>query len=61
MANEPSQVVSILCACVMAIISFTGCSTSRNQAVDESAYMRGPEKSEVHGEVGVMYGSNLGR
>jgi hypothetical protein len=50
---------------VMAVLCtgfFAGCETTKKDQADASTVIREPDKShEIHGEVGAMYGSNLGR
>lgn len=50
---------------VMAVLCtgfFASCETTKKDQADANAVIREPDKShEIHGEVGAMYGSNLGR
>jgi len=59
---EISRGSSILLGIVVTIVFFFGCETTRNDQADRNTVIRPSDKgSEVHGEVGVMYGNNLGR
>jgi hypothetical protein len=50
-------VMAVLCAGF-----FAGCDTTKRDQADANAVIREPDKDhEIHGEVGAMYGSNLGR
>ena len=50
-------VMAVLCAGF-----FAGCETTKKDQADANAVISEPDKGhEVHGEVGAMYGSNLGR
>jgi hypothetical protein len=41
---------------------FASCETTKKDQADANAVIREPDKDhEIHGEVGAMYGSNLGR
>lgn len=53
---------SILITVLMAIIFFASCETTKKDQADANAVIREPDKGhEIHGEVGVMYGSSLSR
>jgi hypothetical protein len=53
---------SILITILMAIVFFASCETTKRDQADANAVIREPDKGhEVHGEVGAMYGSSLGR
>jgi hypothetical protein len=50
-------VMAVLCA-----VFFASCETTKKDQADANAVIREPDKDhEIHGEVGAMYGSNLGR
>ena len=49
--------VAVLCAGF-----FASCETTKKDQADANAVIREPDKDhEIHGEVGAMYGSGLGR
>ena len=49
--------MAVLCAGL-----FPSCETTKKDQADANAVIREPDKDhEIHGEVGAMYGSNLGR
>jgi hypothetical protein len=50
---------STLISIVAVIVFFTGCETTRTDEADANTIIRQPDKGEVHGEVGAMYGSSL--
>jgi hypothetical protein len=53
---------SILITILMAIVFFASCETTKKDQADANTVIREPDKGhEVHGEVGAMYGSSLGR
>jgi hypothetical protein len=51
----------LVAACCATFLSGCASSTSTPQLSDETVIREPSRNSEVHGEVGVMYGSNLGR
>ena len=54
---RPRLFMAVLCAGF-----FASCETTKKDQADANGVIREPDKDhEIHGEVGAMYGSNLGR
>ena len=53
---------ALLLLILMTITFFTGCETNKEQADSNSVIQKAPgSASEVHGEVGAMYGASASR
>jgi hypothetical protein len=61
-ASETLRDLSSFAAILVAAAIITGCQTTRTDQADANTIIRQPDKGyEVHGEVGAMYGSTVGR
>jgi uncharacterized SAM-binding protein YcdF (DUF218 family) len=61
-ASETLRDLCSFAAILVAAAIITGCQTTRTDQADANTIIRQPDKGyEVHGEVGAMYGSTVGR